>query len=100
MGGENSDPIATLIFHIFASFAQFERELIGQRVKDGLAAKKANGVVLGRPRNEEIRNTVLEMLNQGKSQGEIARELDITQPYVSRIKREYLNNWEDEDYSI
>jgi DNA invertase Pin-like site-specific DNA recombinase len=34
---------------VLASFSQFERRLIGQRTHEGLAAKRASGVRLGRP---------------------------------------------------
>lgn len=39
-----------LVFNIFASFAQFERELIRERTLEGLSRAKALGKVLGRPR--------------------------------------------------
>ena len=32
-----------LIFHVFGAIAHFERRLIGERTKDGLAAAKAKG---------------------------------------------------------
>jgi DNA invertase Pin-like site-specific DNA recombinase len=35
--------------HLLATMAQFERRLIGQRTKEALAVKKAEGVRLGRP---------------------------------------------------
>jgi DNA invertase Pin-like site-specific DNA recombinase len=35
--------------NMLATFAQFERRLIGQRTKEALAVKKAQGVRLGRP---------------------------------------------------
>lgn len=38
----------TLIFHIFASLAQFERQLISERTKAGLAAGRARGRMGGR----------------------------------------------------
>jgi Resolvase, N terminal domain/Recombinase len=43
-------PEGEMMAHIMASFAQFERKLIGQRTKDALAQVKARGVRLGRPR--------------------------------------------------
>lgn len=41
-------PGGTLIFHMMAALAQFERALISERTKAGLAAAKENGTVLGR----------------------------------------------------
>jgi DNA invertase Pin-like site-specific DNA recombinase len=35
--------------NMLATFAQFERRLIGQRTKEALAIRKASGVRLGRP---------------------------------------------------
>jgi len=43
-------PHGRMIANVMATFAQFERELIGQRTKDALAVKKRAGVRLGRPR--------------------------------------------------
>lgn len=38
-----------LMFHLLAAFAEFEREMIKERTKDGLKQAKKNGVKLGRP---------------------------------------------------
>ena len=37
------------MFHVFASIAQFERERIAERTKEGLQAARARGRVGGRP---------------------------------------------------
>jgi DNA invertase Pin-like site-specific DNA recombinase len=45
---DTTTPQGTLFFHLLAAFAQFEREIIRQRVIDGLAAARARGHKPGR----------------------------------------------------
>ena len=46
---DTSLPAGELVFQMIGAVAQFERSLIGERVKSGLANARANGRVLGRP---------------------------------------------------
>jgi DNA invertase Pin-like site-specific DNA recombinase len=46
---DTSTPAGEMLVNVLATFSQFERRLIGQRTKEALAAKKAQGVRLGRP---------------------------------------------------
>jgi DNA invertase Pin-like site-specific DNA recombinase len=50
LGVDTTTPAGEMIANSVANFSQFERRLIGQRTKDALAVKKAQGVQLGRPR--------------------------------------------------
>ena len=50
----------TLTIGIFATMAQYERELISERTKKALAVKKAQGVKLGKPEN---------LTNEAKAKG-------------------------------
>jgi DNA invertase Pin-like site-specific DNA recombinase len=47
---DTASAVGELTFHIFASLAQFERQLISERTKAGLAAARARGRKGGRPR--------------------------------------------------
>ena len=49
LGVDTTTPSGEMIANVMATFAQFERRLIGQRTKDALAVKKRQGVRLGRP---------------------------------------------------
>jgi DNA invertase Pin-like site-specific DNA recombinase len=46
----SGSPWADLLFNLLAAFSQFERSLIAERVRAGMARAKQQGKVLGRPR--------------------------------------------------
>lgn len=47
---DTTTPTGKLVFHIFASLAEFEKELIRERTHAGLASARARGKVGGRPK--------------------------------------------------
>ena len=63
--------------NMLATFAQFERRLIGERTKAALAAKKRQGVALGRPKmvSTAVTRRIVELREQGLSYGAIATAL-------------------------
>ncbi|KJB90124.1 recombinase [Skermanella aerolata KACC 11604] len=78
-----------LIFHIFGSIAEFERSLIRERTKAGIAAAKARGRSGGRPpklQGERAEHAQL-MLNAGKSVSEVARSFNVSRSTVLRATR-------------
>ncbi len=82
-----------LIFHIFASLAEFERSLISERTKAGLTAARARGRLGGRPKglSDEAKKTAMaaETLykNQQHSVSEICRQLSISKPTLYNYLR-------------
>lgn len=78
MGVDLSTAAGRAFAHTLMVFAQFERELISERTKAGLAAKRARGERLGRPRLATpgvVRRIVLER-NTGLSFAKIASALE------------------------
>lgn len=47
---DTSTPVGKLTFHIFCALAEFEREIIRQRVNEGIKAARARKKILGRPK--------------------------------------------------
>ena len=86
-GGDGLDAMGALVFNIMGAFAQFERDLISDRTKQSLQAKKASGVVLGRPQthSEEQIERARGLRAQGKSFGAIADELGLAKSTVARL---------------
>jgi len=76
-GVDTSTPNGRLVFGIFASLAEFERQLIRERVRSGLAAARARGARLGRPRRYVDASRVSDLRARGQSWREIGRELGV-----------------------
>jgi len=78
LGLDPTTPNGELIATIMAAVAQWERRAIGTRTKDALAAKRAQGVRLGRPSvlPTEVTERIVAAHQAGASWSAIARELD------------------------
>jgi DNA invertase Pin-like site-specific DNA recombinase len=83
-GVDTSTPNGRLIFGIFASIAEFERELIRDRVRSGLAAAKAKGKRIGRPRVVVNALRIASLRRQGLSWAEITGETGISKGTAQR----------------
>jgi len=83
---DTSSPGGRLVFHMFGSMAQFERDLIRERIMAGLAAARARGRTGGRPSvwTPEKLRTARAMQAQGEDVASIARVLGMSRATVYR----------------
>ena len=85
-----TNPQGKLIASIMASLAEFERDLIAERVKSGLANAKAKGKKLGRQVGQNVvqdrvSKEVLSLIAEGLSYRQIAKKLDIAVGTVQKV---------------
>jgi DNA invertase Pin-like site-specific DNA recombinase len=78
IGVDTSTPPGEVMAHMLMAFAQYERRLIGQRTKDALAVKRANGVRLGRRRElpDQVLDWIVAQHADGTALAVIARALN------------------------
>lgn len=61
-----------LFYHVIGSFAEFEREMIVERAKAGLANARAKGKTLGRPKDRSAESRIIALHKKGLSLRAIA----------------------------
>ena len=85
---DTTTPAGRLVFHVFASIAQFERERIAERTREGLEAARKRGRVGGRPpalsavQREEVKRL---RDDEGRNLTEIARVFEVSVKTVRRV---------------
>jgi len=79
-------PAGRAMAALLAVFAEFEREILRERVRAGLAHARQNGTRLGRPQTAALQTgQVRKLYRAGVSKAEIARRLRIGRTSVRRI---------------
>jgi DNA invertase Pin-like site-specific DNA recombinase len=79
-------PAGRAMAALLAVFAAFEREILGERVRAGLAHARQNGTRLGRPLTAGLHASQIRKLHRaGLSKSEISRRLNIGRTSVRRI---------------
>jgi DNA invertase Pin-like site-specific DNA recombinase len=79
-------PAGRAMAGLLAVFAEFEREILRERVRAGLAHARHNGKRLGRPATATVHAADIRKLHRaGVSKSEIARRLQIGRTSVRRI---------------
>lgn len=85
----NDDPMATLMLQLLGAVGQFERSLIKERQREGIAIAKAEGVYKGRKPalDAAAAKTLREMAAQGVPKTDIAATLGVSRATVYEYLR-------------
>jgi DNA invertase Pin-like site-specific DNA recombinase len=83
-----------LIANLMASLAEFERDLVRERVRSGIAAARARGQRLGRQTGQRVKADrlapqVLQLVEQGSSYRKIAQALHLSKTTVNDIVKRH-----------
>ncbi|MGB3246800.1 MAG: recombinase family protein [Sulfitobacter sp.] len=85
---DTTSPTGRLIFHVFGSIAEFERERIVERTKEGLAAARKRGRVGGRPNvlSKDAQAEIKRMRDEEKLPiAKIARTFKVSRSTIYRV---------------
>lgn len=86
LGLDTTNATGKLMLNVLGAVAQFEREMMLERQREGIAKAKAEGRYRGRkPTARAMASDVTEMLSKGKGKREVARALAISERSVYRI---------------
>jgi len=80
---DTSSPSGKLVFNIIGAVAEFERDIISERVRAGLTNARKKGKKLGRPQiPKSYQKKIITLKNQGLSNRAIGRQLSISESTV------------------
>jgi DNA invertase Pin-like site-specific DNA recombinase len=85
---DTESPAGKLMLNMLASFAEFERDMIRERVQAGVDKAKRDGKTLGRPRVDQSQNpkakALRTLVDQGTSISEAARSIGVSRMTAHR----------------
>jgi DNA invertase Pin-like site-specific DNA recombinase len=84
-----ASPMSQLLLNVMGSFAEFERALIRERQREGIAVAKRKGVYRGRRRslNEEQVAQLVASVGEGAKKAVLARKLGVSRETIHRYLR-------------
>jgi DNA invertase Pin-like site-specific DNA recombinase len=89
-GLDTTTPAGRTMFQVLGIFAEFERAMLVDRVKAGLARARASGKHLGRPRlSDEVITRIRHELEAGRGIHSTAKRLGVGVGSVQRVKAEF-----------
>ena len=85
-GIDTTTPSGKMLFQMLGIFSEFERAMIQERVKAGLARARAQGKVLGRPKvTADVERSVHRLREAGIGKRNIAKQLGVGVSTVMRV---------------
>lgn len=90
---DTSTPAGRLLLHVLASMAEFERSLISERTRAGMAAARARGSRIGRRpamTSEQLEDARMSIEHAGKTVGEVAGSFQVHPRTLSRLLRQQV----------
>ena len=85
---DTTTPMGKLFFTIMAGLAEFEADIISERVKAGMAAAGRKGIHLGRkPTTREGQNKIRDLLAAGCSVRQTAKQCKVSTTTVQKYRR-------------
>jgi len=87
---DTTSPTGKLVFHLFASLAEFEKSLIRQRVIAGLEASRKMGTKFGRPEalTDKDKEMAIIMYNGGATKGSIANHFGVARQTIYALLKQ------------
>ncbi len=87
---DTTSPSGKLVFHIFASLAEFEKSLIRQRVMAGLEASRKMGTKFGRPEalTAKDKEMAITMFNGGATKNAIAQHFGVARQTIYALLKQ------------
>lgn len=84
---DKGNPMQTLMLQMLGAFAEFERTLINERQREGIAAAKAKGVKLGAPQklNDQQIAELKERATGNEEKSKLAKEFGISRPTLYKL---------------
>jgi DNA invertase Pin-like site-specific DNA recombinase len=81
---DTSSPMGKAMFTVISAIAEFERSLISERVRSGIAKARAQGKQHGRPKTStDTIKEIKRLRRQGKSLNKIAKQLGVSHQTVA-----------------
>lgn len=84
---DTTTPGGKLMFHMIAAFAEFERDLIRERTRSGMAHARAQGKHIGRPRVSLDTEKITSLRALGSRWEDISKSLGVPESTLRRLHR-------------